>query len=119
MQRRIMVVVLVVMILVAIPTTVFATSQRFLSIRPSLSFSGNTAQCTVIISNDSMSDSISAEIKLCRGTTCITTWNVSATGVLAFNDSIAVSTKGNYTLTVNAIVNGVSKPETSCSATYK
>lgn len=117
MKRRIISTFLAIWIIVAIPLTAYAATPRLLAANPVLQFNGATAICSVTITSES--DEIEATIKLNKGTSCIATWNASGTGYIIFNESKGVSSKGEYTLTVDITINGVKQPQISDTKTYE
>lgn len=103
--------ILLVLILIASMTlTVSAASPRILAIDPGLTFDGTTAQCTLNVCCDHLTDSIFASIKLYKGSTCVQTWTRSASGFLNFYDEVNAVKNAEYTLEVVVTINGVRKP---------
>lgn len=98
-----------------IPVKTNATTTRIVTIDPRLDFDGTTANCYVSIFDPSAD--IKATIKLWQGTSCIATWNAKGTGFVEFSDTVTVSKGKSYTLTVDAIIDGVAKPRQSCTGT--
>ena len=81
-----------------------------LHVRPSLSFDGTTANCSVTVIGENMSDNISIIMKLWEGTTCIATWSTSGKGYVQFSRSKNVTADVQYTLTADVTINGITKP---------
>ena len=107
---------LVVIIVLLLPITTYAATSRSVGIIPRISFSGTTANCSVIITANNGNDEIEAAIKLWQGSKCVATWSEDGTGNIIFSDT-ATATKGKtYKLTVDAIVNGVAQQQVSVSA---
>lgn len=95
----------------AIPFATKAVETRALSIAPGLSFSGTTAYCEVTVACDHSYDEIDATMKLWEGNFCIATWSASGDGVLVMEKTKSNCIRGQeYTVTVDAVINGVSKP---------
>lgn len=110
-------ILLALLLLVAIFTTAQASPARISPAYPSLSFSGTTANCSVYIKADNLNDSISATIQLWQGSSCLATWYASGVGSLTHSASKAVTSGLQYTLTVDATVNGSSIPRVSTNKT--
>lgn len=92
---------------------------RMISAVPSISFTGNTATCRVIISVDSQKDKVVAEIELWQGNNLITSWKDSSTGALRFEETAQVVNGKTYTLKVTFTVNGGPQYSASTSGTCK
>lgn len=100
---------LMALLLFVLPVTANAATPRLVGIKPGIEFNGTTANCTVSITGDSMKDDIEAVIKLWQGDSCIATWNASGTGYVFFSKSKTVTKGREYTLTVDATINGVTQ----------
>lgn len=110
--------IFVALILVCTPLSVQAASQRSLSIQPSISYSGNTATCTVRIIGNSTAEHLEATIKLWRGELCIATWNETGNGYIFFSET-AAATQGNiYTMTIDLSINNIAQDTVSISKRY-
>lgn len=106
---------LALIMILSVPTTAYAAvpeevSPFALKIMPSLSFDGETANCTVTVIGDNMSDSISITMKLWQSNSCIATWNGSGTGYMQFSRNCNVTSGLEYKLTAAVTVNGIAKP---------
>lgn len=110
-------ILLALLLLVAVFTTAQASPARISPAYPSLSFAGTTANCSVSIRADGSNDSISATIQLWQGSSCVATWYASGVGSLTHSASKAVTSGLQYTLTVDATVNGSSIPRVSTTKT--
>ena len=110
-------VLLALLLLMAVFTTAQASPARSLSANPLLSFAGTTANCSVYIRADNLNDSISATIQLWQGSSCVATWYASGVGSLTHSASKAVTSGLQYTLTVDATINGSSIPRVSTTQT--
>lgn len=99
--------------------TVNAFEVRNITIKPGISFSGTTANCTVLIAANSTSDEIKTKITFYEGSKCIATWNVTGKGYLNFSKSQSVSKGKTYTLNVDATINGEKKSTKSYTGTCK
>lgn len=100
---------LMALLLFVLPVTVNAATPRIVGIKPGIEFNGTTATCTVSITGESMKDDIEAVVKLWHGGSCIATWNTSGTGYLSFSKTKTVTKGREYTLTVDATINGVTQ----------
>ena len=100
---------LMALLLFILPVTANAATPRLASIRPGIDFDGTIANCTVSITGDSMTDDIEVVIKLWQEDSCIATWNTSGTGYVFFSKSKTVTKGKEYTLTVDATINGVTQ----------
>lgn len=109
---------LLALLLCALPVTANAAAPRIVGIVPSISFVGNTANCSVSITADSINDDITAVVKLWDGNSCIATWNASGAGFLNINRSKVVTKGVEYVLTVDVTINGVKRPTVSTCGTY-
>ena len=94
---------------------VSAATPRIQVVDLDLGFDGTTAQCGVSVSGDSLTDSISATIKLYRGNTCIRTWVRSASPILNFYEEVPAIKNVQYTLEAVVVINGVTLP--TCTKT--
>ena len=112
MKRAFSQILIVVLIIsIAIPIIGTATETRAMTIIPGLSFSGTTANCEVTVACDYTTDKISATMKLWEGNFCIATWTASGSGSLSMEKTKSNCTEGQeYTVTVDVVINGVSKP---------
>ena len=113
---------LALILILSVPTTAYAAvpdeiSPFALKIMPSLSFDSETANCTVTVIGDNMSDSISITMKLWQGNSCIATWSTSGTGYMQFSRSIDVTEGLQYKLTADVSINDNAKPTVSVQGT--
>lgn len=115
MKKRTLALILVIVMLLSM--TVIAVDARSKSISPRLTFSGKTANCGLDVVGDTTSDTISATIKLCRGTEVLETWYESGSGYIFFSDTYTVDKTGTYKLTADVTINGTTYPTVSHSAT--
>lgn len=103
--------VVILLALMALPSIAYAAEPRALSIAPGLGFFGTTAYCEVTILCDYATDEIEATMKLWEGNYCIATWHASDEGTLSMQKTKSNCTEGQeYTVTVDVVINGVSKP---------
>lgn len=104
-------------LVLTIPIYANAASLRVTHVAPTLSFSGTTATCAVKIVAEDSAYPISATVKLWQGNDCIATWYPSGTGSLNFSGTKTVTSGLQYTLTVDATVNGSTIPTRSITRT--
>lgn len=109
--------IMAIIIVLSIPITANAASPRMLSIMPAITFDGTTANCSVTIVGDQLTDDLTATIKLWRGTTCLETWTASGEGYIFWDDTATVTKNKTYKLTVDVTVNGVTKPQVYAEGT--
>jgi hypothetical protein len=104
MKKRLVAVLLLAVM--ALTISAYA-STRASVIQPGLSFAGTNANCSLIVAGDLGNESISATIKLNRGSINLKTWYTTGTGDLLFSDSSITTPKGySYTLTADVTING-------------
>ncbi len=116
MKKRILVFLLAIVMLFALSYHALAATQT-VSIVPNITFNGTKATCSVSITGNMLTDTISATMTLKRGTTVIDEWTDSGSGFLYMSETADVARWKTYTLTVNATINGVAKPEVTISRT--
>lgn len=114
-MKRSLAILLIVGLLLSIP--VHATVKG-MTYRPQLSFDGNTANCSIIISANA-DDEITATLKLWRGNTCLATWTETGTGHLRIVETKSVTVGYAYMLTADVTLNGSTQPRTITSAMCK
>ncbi|MGM9889866.1 MAG: hypothetical protein ACI317_03450 [Floccifex porci] len=115
MKKRLLVFTIVAVLLFAIPTE--AATTRALKVSPSLSFSGTTATCSVLVMADRPSDQIELTMKLWDGSKCIKTWSTTGNGNLLLEKNAAVVMGKTYKLTADISINGTGKPTVSITGT--
>lgn len=104
MKKRILSFVLFFAMLFSTPA--FAASPRIITIRPSISFNGTTANCRVAVSGNHGTDQIEAVIILWDGNDVVENWYPTGTGSLLFSDTTTVTKGKTYELTVDVTING-------------
>ncbi len=104
MKRKIMPIVLI--LIAVICATASADMSRVSSAYPELHFNGNTAYCSIEVS-DSNSE-ISATLELWRGNRRLVSWSDSDTSYLYISGTYAVESGTSYTLKVSGTIDGVS-----------
>ena len=115
MKRKVVMLPLIVALLLAIPC--YAMTARTIDYVPDIAFDGTEATCTVRITGDNATDSISATMTLKLGTRVIDQWEGSGFGVLRLEGVTGVSHRKTYTLAVDAIINGVEQPTVTIART--
>ena len=110
---------LALIMMLSAPLPARAATPRDLGIFPRITFHGSTATCTARILADSDSDPIQATIKLWRVNTCIETWQTSGYGTVFFTETANVTKGYTYSITVDAIINGVEKPRVVVYEEYR
>ena len=113
LKRRILVFLIVTLIFASMPIYALANTSRIIVVTPTLSFTGTTANCSLHVTANYLSDEIDAVIKLWDGSTCLKTWTATGTGVLVFSDSYEVTWNREYTLTADVEINDISRPRVS------
>lgn len=103
--------------LFVLPVTAYAATPRTIDIIPSIVFAGNTANCCVSVTANSMNDNIFAVIKLWDGGNCIALWTGAGSGYLNMNKSKVVTKGVEYIMTVEVTINGVKQPTVSTYGT--
>lgn len=117
-MKRKNIIPLLLFVVMALTVSAHAAS-RTLAIKPSISFDGTTAECSISVVADKMSDSIKATLVLWDGTKRVDSWTISGTGYLLFSDSTQVIKGRTYKLTADVMICGISKPSVSVEATCK
>ena len=116
MRKQLLALSLILVMLLGI--TAQASGHAMLpAAQPSLSFSGTTASCRIIVRGDRSSDTLSATAKLWTGKTCLKTWTIKGTGKIQTTKTATVSKGKTYKLTVDYTVNGVKQPQKSVTRT--
>lgn len=117
MKKKILIISLVLMLLISIPAQAAVT--RIVGNTPTLTISGTTASCSVKVYGKNANDSISVTMKLWDGNECIRTWTGSGTLMVSLSKTATVTKGHSYTLTVDAVIAGVSQPRTSAYGTCR
>lgn len=105
---------LVIILVISMPLSVSA-APRFLTINPTLSFTGTTAECEVMVVGNNTSEHIEVTMKLMRGSYCEATWNASGYGYVYMYEEEDVTKNITYTLVVEVTVNSVASSPVSIS----
>lgn len=117
MRKRIVSLAAVMALLVVMSASAVAVEPRLTVSTPSLTFSGTTANCSVIV-RASSGDEIDATLSLYRGSVLVDSWPGEGTTAVYISGSCSGLTKGvTYTLKVSGTVDGVSFSGTPVSAT--
>lgn len=110
---------LVALLMFIFPISVNAAELRMINIRPGIDFSGTTAHCTASVTGNSMDDDIDIVVKLWQGNSCIDTWEDSGSGYVFLSKYKTVEKNKEYTLTIDATINGKKQPTASFTSTCK
>lgn len=105
MKKRIVSILLATAILSALGVTSAAATPRATSYKPTLSFDGTTANCSITIM--SIGDPITATLELWQGSTRVASWSDSATSRLIISEECSVTKGQTYTLKVSGTIDGV------------
>lgn len=114
MKRRIVPFVLVLILAISLCTTAFAAA-RAVTVIPTLSFSGTTANCSVNATK--LGKEISLTLELWCGKTLIDSWSDSATSRLTISESHRVVSGKTYTLKVTGTIGGEAISSTPVTGT--
>lgn len=110
--------ILAFVMLLSIPVSAqAAVTPRIYTAVPGLWFEGTTANCSLTVSGNNTSDSITAIVKLWQGDTCLALWVPRAEGYMFFSDTWSVTAGEEYVLTADITINGVKQPSLSVSGT--
>lgn len=115
MKKRIIAAMIALTLLLTVPA--FALTVRTTSVKPTLTFDENVANCRVVILGDTSTAEITASIKLYENGRCIESWYEEATGYMLFTDSVDVTAQYTYELAVEAVIDGVEHPRVSIEKT--
>lgn len=115
MRKRILPVMMALLLLLSV--SVQAAESRAVTGTPSLSFSGTTATCEVMLRSGNSSDKFSATLTLKQGSSKIDSWTASGSGRVSISEQCSVKKGSTYTLTLSYTLNGVSQPAVSVNGT--
>lgn len=115
MLKRVLTMALVLVLILGVSAQ--AAEIMSLRVEPSISFAGTMATCKATIQGEKEKDKISVTMKLWKSGKCLNTWMANGTGKVSLAKPVAVVRGTTYTLTVDAVVNGVAKPTKSTTAT--
>lgn len=115
MKKR--VVVLMLVLLFTTQTFVTAVMPRAGEVIPILTFSGTTATCQAMVAEDSQYSYVVVTMKLWSGNQCLQTWSKAAAEKVWLKETATVTKGQTYTLTVDVMVNGTSRPQYSVTKT--
>lgn len=85
--------------------------------KPTLTFNGTTATCTVYVRGNSTTDTVAVTAKLWMGSTCLRTWTASGKNSVKISETATVSRGKTYKLTVDYTINGITQPQKSVTRT--
>lgn len=106
MKRKIISLATVFVLMVTMCASALAIEPRAAQINPSLTFSGTTANCRVVII--SSGDDIDATLELWRGNTLVDSWAGEGTSYVSVSGKCSVTKGVTYTLKVRGTIGGVS-----------
>lgn len=105
MRKRVLALTLVLALVLGISAQ--AAQTRSYQISPSLTFTGTTANCAVVVYGEDNNDAISITAKLYQGGTLLKTWKESGTGYVKLSESTTVTRGLAYILETTVTINGV------------
>lgn len=112
MKKRTFISVILAVVLISGLCFSASAQTRGVNVILNLSFSENTAQCSVNISDIGK---ISATLELWQGNTLIDSWEGTGTSYLSISGSHTVTSGKTYTLKVSGTVDGVAFTKTPVS----
>lgn len=115
MRNRMLAIITVLAMLLTVPA--LALTARMTSVKPTLTFDEDIANCRVAVFGDTSTDEITASIRLYENGCCIESWYEEATGYLIFTDSVDVIAHHTYELAVDAVIDGIEHPRVSIEKT--
>lgn len=118
MKKRFCALVLLFAVLLTIPAYA-ASTPRTPFLRPAISFSGTTANCSMVVTADNTRDKISATLELWHGNTLMDSWENSGSGVLRINGSSKVTKGKTYKVIGKVKINNTTYPPVEVSGTCK
>ena len=116
MKKRVMALTLVLVMLLGVTAQAAGPAKKPVA-SPSITFSGTTATCSVMVRGDKSTDKVVMTAKLWNGSTCLKTWTASGTQRANLNKTATVSKGKTYQLTVDYTINGVKQPQKSTTKT--
>lgn len=116
MKRKLCAIALMLILMLSLSLTAYAASTAY-SANPSLTFSGTTANCSVVCKGSKTTDSISATLTLYRGSTLVDSWSNSGTFRVPVSGSCGVVSGVTYRLELTWTVNNVAQPDISVTNT--
>lgn len=105
MKKRVPVIVLVIVLVIAFTIPVFASTQ-VAKVTLELTLSGSTATCRMRVTD--LGKSINATMELWQGSTFITSWSASGTSVVSMLETYTITSGLTYTLKGYGTSGGVS-----------
>lgn len=116
MKKTFALVTVVILLIASLPLSAFAATPRTPAIYPTLTFNGTTATCGLVVTAED-TDTITATVKLYRGSSVVATWTPRAVGSMGFYDYATVARNATYTLTAQVYINGVAQAPASTTRT--
>ena len=112
MKKRVFAIALVIVL--ALTLAVSAAEMRAMRVKPTLSFSGTTAYCDVLVSE--ANTYVEVTLELWRGSTLIDSWSASGLGRAVISETASVESGKSYHLEANGTIGGT--PFSAVSKTY-
>lgn len=97
------------LVVLALSISAQAAELRTNNVKPTLSFNGTTASCSVICRGNSSNDTIDVTLTLYQGSSFVNSWSGSGKGRVALSGSCEAVSGKSYKLVVDYSVNGESK----------
>ena len=116
MKKTVALVTAMILLISIFPLSAFAITPRAPSIYPTLTFNGTTATCGLVVTAED-TDTITATVRLYRGSSVVATWTPRAVGTMGFYDYATVARNATYTLTAQVYINGVAQAPASTTRT--
>ena len=116
MKKRAVALLVLLSLLITIPA--YAVTPRTVDIGASIAFNRTEVVCTAKITGERQSDTISATMTLMKGSQIVAFWRGNGTWSLDMNGTAPVETGVTYTLTVDALINGVWQTPFTTSRTH-
>lgn len=118
-MKKILALALAIVLLTATAITAYAKIPEqdqieAVTITPSLSFTGDTANCGVYVKG-AISDSITVTLKLWRGSTLLATWTESGIWKISMSKTKSITAGYMYKVSADVSINGVAQPTKSIS----
>lgn len=117
MRKRLFSVLVPVLLVCVFSAQVAQAATQRAYVRPSLSFSGTTATCSIICRGNSTSDDLDVTLTLYQGNSYVDSWSGSGKGSVVLSKECQVERGKTYRLEVTFFINGVEKPSESVTNT--
>lgn len=104
MKKKLYLLATLVLLILSMCINASAAETRLITAKPTLTFNGTTAYCSVTIT--AAGKDIDATMELWRGNTLVDSWSNDGTTVVQITGNCAVTKGAAYTLTVTGTVGG-------------